>query len=268
MAQIENRQINLNQILGIEQNLRWEPEAIDVDPDVFYFLDGRLDDIYDDRNSWEKFRGFSVEFAFENAPGLKALEKSIEAQDIQVGQRQRQWFLPTFSFDFNYGYELSRTPTAEGIDRNSHQLSVRASYPLFNGARRYYDIQREKSVLTGIERQQQLARDRVERRTRNALRQIESSFPTIKLRKIAADNARKNLVLVQDKYGEGIINVTDLLEAQNQSLSANLNAVAATYQYLLDLVSYQRAISWFEDEKGEEETEAFLNQVEAVINSD
>ena len=268
MAGIESRQINLNQVLGIEQNLRWQPEAIEVDPEVFYFLDGRLDNIYDNRNNWEKFRSFSVEFAFENAAELKALERSIEAQDIQVGQRQRQWFLPTFSFNFRYGYELSRTPAVEGIDRNSHQLNVRASYPLFNGARRYYDIQREKSVLTGFERQQQLVRDRVERRTRNALRQIESSFPTIKLRQTASENARQNLVLVQDKYGEGIINVTDLLEAQNQNLTASLNAVAAVYQYLLDLVSYQRAISWFEDEKSEEEKEAFLNQAEAVISSD
>ena len=84
----------------------------------------------------------------------------------------------------------------------------------------------------------------------------------------AAKNAKQNLDLVRDKYAQGIINVTDLLEAQNQSLRANLNSAAAQYTFLIDLVDFQRAISWFEDEKSEDAREAFLLRVEEAVSGE
>jgi outer membrane protein TolC len=151
------------------------------------------------------------------------------------------------------------------VDKSNYTFDVRASYPIFNGLERLYAVQREKTVLTGYERERQLISDLVERRTRTSMRRIESSFPTIKLYNNAAKNAVQNLVLVQDKYAQGIVNVTDLLEAQNQNLSAQLNAVAAQYNYLIDLVGFQRAISWFEDEKSTEAKEAFLGKVQEAV---
>ncbi len=264
-ADIETRQIGLNQVLGLDQYRRWEVEEIQVDEDIFYFLEGKLDPVYDNTSSWDKFRKFIVQFSVDNAPEIKALDKTIEAQDIQVGQRTRRWFLPVFSINLGYNYELYRTPEMSNVDKYNYTFDVRASYPLFNGLERLYAVQREKTVLTGFEREHQLVSDLVERRTRTAMRRVESSFPTIKLYNRAAKNAKKNLDLVQDKYAQGIVNVTDLLEAQNQSLRANLNSAAAQYTFLIDLVDFQRAISWFEDEKSEEDKEAFLIKVEEAL---
>ena len=264
-ADIETRQIGLNQVLGLDQYRRWEVEEIQVDEDIFYFLEGKIDPVYDNTSSWDKFRKFIVQFAVDNAPEIKALDKTIEAQDIQVGQRTRRWFLPVFSINLGYNYELYRTPEMSNVDKYNYTFDVRASYPIFNGLERLYAVQREKTVLTGFEREHQLVSDLVERRTRTAMRRVESSFPTIKLYNRAAKNAKQNLDLVQDKYAQGIVNVTDLLEAQNQSLRANLNSAAAQYTFLIDLVDFQRAISWFEDEKSEEDKEAFLIKVEEAL---
>ncbi len=267
-ADIETRQIGLNQVLGLDQSRRWEVEEIQVDEDIFYFLEGKLDPVYDNTSSWDKFRKFVVRFAVDNAPEIKALDKTIEAQDIQVGQRTRRWFLPVFSINLGYNYELYRTPEMSNVDKYNYTFDVRASYPIFNGLERLYAVQREKTVLTGFEREHQLVSDLVERRTRTAMRRVESSFPTIKLYNSAAKNAKQNLDLVQDKYAQGIVNVTDLLEAQNQSLNSNLNAAAAQYTFLIDLVDFQRAISWFEDDKSEEAREAFLEKVEAAVSGE
>ena len=264
-ADIENRQIDLNQVLGLNQYLRWEVEEIQIDEDVFYFLEGKLDPVYENTSDWDKFRNFMVQFAVVNAPEIRAIDQLIEAQNIQVGQRTRRWFLPILSVNLGYNYELYRTPEMSNVDKTNYTFDLRATYPIFNGLDRLYEVQREKSVLTGYERERQLLSDLVERRTRTSMRRIESSFPTIKLYNSAAKNAQQNLVLVQDKYAQGIVNVTNLLDAQNQTLSANLNSVAAQYNYLMDLVGFQRAISWFEDEKSEESKEAFLQKVEESL---
>jgi ABC-type uncharacterized transport system substrate-binding protein len=83
-ADIETRQIELNQILGLNQYIRWEVEEIQLDEDVFYFLEGRLDPVYDNTSDWGNFRDFIVQFAVANAPEIRAIDKLIEAQDIQV----------------------------------------------------------------------------------------------------------------------------------------------------------------------------------------
>ena len=267
-ADIETRQIGLNQILGLDQYRRWEVEEIQIDEDVFYFVEGKLDPIYDNTANWDKFREYIVQFALLNAPEIKDLDKIVEAQDIQVGQRTRRWFLPVFSINLGYNYEIFRTPEMSNVDKSNYTIDLRASYPIFNGGERLYAAQREKTVLTGLQRERQLVSDLVERRTRTAMRHVERSFPTIKLYNSAAKNARQNLDLVQDKYAQGIVNVTDLLEAQNQSLSANLNAAAAQYNFLVDLIVFQRAIAWFEDEKSEPEKDDFLEKVNAAVSSD
>jgi outer membrane protein TolC len=94
---------------------------------------------------------------------------------------------------------------------------------------------------------------------------MESSFPSIRFAQDAAENARRNFELVQDKYAQGLVNVTDLLEAQTVSFAADQNAVAATYVFLIDLLTFQRSISWFEYEHTQEERDALLRRIQDAI---
>ena len=75
-------------------------------------------------------------------------------------------------------------------------------------------------------------------------------------------------MLVQDKYSQGLVNITDLLSAQNESFVANQAQAATMYTFLLDMVGFQRAISWFEDVKTSEEQEEFLRTIEVMMTSD
>jgi len=262
---IEVESILLNQILGIEQSLRWLPEKIAVEEYRLYFLDGELDPIFRNAADLETFLEAMVAFAFENAPEIKSLDKTIESQEIQLGQRKRTFILPAFNANFFYDYDFYQSPDFPEYDKNNYGFTLMASYPIFNGMDRYYDAKRTESVLQGLEREVVLAREIVEKRTRDAVRRMENSFPVIKLRIIAAENARKNLELVQEKYAQGLVNITDLLEAQNQNFTAEQNAAAAETAFLIDLVAFQRAASWFEFEKSAEEREALIQKIKGIV---
>ena len=54
-----------------------------------------------------------------------------------------------------------------------------------------------------------------------------------------------NLELVRDSYGQGIVSILDLLDAQSASLTAELGAAAAIYDFLIDLMDVQRAAGEF-----------------------
>jgi outer membrane protein TolC len=267
-ASVESQRITFNQVLGVEQNLRWQPEEIDVDPNVFYFLDGRLHTFFTNARHLEDLRQFMVEFAMENAPELMFIAKAIESESIQLGQRKRSFIIPTFSASFDYNYRFHQKPDiASELDNAFYGVRIQATYPIFNGAGRLYDKRRSQAIVEVLGREEQLTRELVERRARTAFRRVENSFPAIKFAQTEAENSDKNLVIVQEKYAEGIVNVTDLLEAQTQAFNSQQNAAAAVYAFLADLVNFQRAIAWFEDEKTPEEKEQLLERIQTAVTS-
>jgi len=146
-------------------------------------------------------------------------------------------------------------------EEDSYRVLVGASYPIYQGGRRKHDVARASSDLQGLQRQRLLTEQLVERRTRTALRRCENSFPRIKFSRQSATAAREGLALVTDRYAEGIDNVTDLLAAQNQSFGSEQLATAATFQFLLDLVELQRALSWFEQDNPAEDQDRFVEQI-------
>jgi outer membrane protein TolC len=97
---------------------------------------------------------------------------------------------------------------------------------------------------------------------------LEASFPNIKYSRDAAKNARLNFEVVRDKYANGIVNITDLLEAQTASLNAQLQAVSAMYNFLIDLTEFQRSLAFFKDAKSEEEIQTFLQTIQESMNQE
>ena len=265
LAQIETERIRLNQILALQQDRRWQPQEVDEPEDQFPFFVQVLEPLFADAAELERFRTLAVQFARENDPELQAIQKQIEAQDIQVGQRKRRWYLPSLSAGFFWDYQITRRPELEDIDKNLWGFNFTATYPLFQGASRAFEVGRTSSELERLYREERLTGDIVERQTRTALRRLESSFPAITFNRRQAEAASRNFDLVQEKYTQGLVNVTDLLEAQNESFVAAQGAAAAVYAFLIDLVNFQRAIAWFEDDRTIEEQEQLGRRIEAAL---
>jgi len=265
IAVVETEQVALNQILGVAQETRWDTEEIPVESEVFPFLGGRLPNLVTDVIDLEKFRRFSIAFAVEAAPELMSVGKNREAREIELGQRKRSWFLPSLFAAFQFAYHINRDPALEDANRSIPRVELGASYPLFQGAARSFEVSRSSAELDRVLEQERLTRDLVERGTRTAFSQLEASFPSIRFSREAARSAGLNFELVQDKYAQGLVNVTDLLEAQTESLSAEQTAAGAVSAFLIDLVNFQRSISWFEDDHTREEQDDLIRRIENVL---
>jgi len=259
-SEVEATRIALNQVLGGDQGASWRPQPIEVDPGVFHFLQGRLGFAVDSPAVYEDFRKAAVSIAEERAPEIKLLNETVDAQQIQVGQRKRSFFLPSVNANLSYDRNFWQSPDDPDVGDRAFLVDVTATLPIFEGTRRVYDLKREQSVLNELSRRRALARELVERQTRTSLRRMESSFPNIGITRTADENARKNLEIVREKYSQGIVNITDLLEAQNASFSAEQAATSAVYRFMIDLVAFQRAISFFEDAKTPEEIDALAGE--------
>ena len=262
---VEVARIALNQILNVDQDRTWMLQEIPVNPNSFTFLDGKMASVFGNPQTWRAVRtGFST-VARENSPEVRALDELYGAQQIQVGRAKRAWYLPLFSVGARYSDEIVEGDgSIPGFGNDFYTFTVDLSYPVFEGGRKGSESAKSKIVLEGIDREVDLANQLVERRTRTALRRVESSFPRIQFSEQSAEAATANLVIVQDKYAEGIVNVTDLVSAQTGKLTADSLVVVSVHDFLLDLIELQRALSWFEAEQTAGERAAFADRVLAA----
>jgi outer membrane protein TolC len=261
----EAARIALNQVLGVDQDKRWTPEPPEIDPNVFPVLGGKLDGIFNDLGSLRPARRAIVEVGLENAPELQSLDRSIQAQQIQVDQLRRRYTLPRFFADASYSEQITAPEGPIFAEDDTYSVSVNAAYPLFEGGRRKADLGRARSDQETLHRRRGLVAELIEQRTRTALQRCENSFPRIKFGQQAAQAAGTNLELVREQYSEGSVNVTDLLDAQNQKLSADQFANSAIYEFMGDLVELQRAIAWFELDHPPEQREVFVERILSAI---
>lgn len=258
---VEETRIALNQVLGVDLASRWIPDPPEIDPDVFPVFGGRLAEFFNDTSRVDQTRRGIVELALENAPELASFDRAIEAQQIQVGQFKRRYTVPRVFAELAYSDQITSPEGPIFAEDDTYSVSVNAAYPIFEGGRRKAQLGRARSDEEALTRRRELVRERLEQRIRTAMRRCESSFPRIKFGIQSAGTAGESLELVQEQYAEGTVNVTDLLAAQNQKLTADQFASTAIYEFMGDLVELQRAIAWFEIDHTPEERDAFVMRI-------
>ena len=117
-----------------------------------------------------------------------------------------------------------------------------------------------------IDRQSLL--QRIEQRIRIELHAAGSSFAGIRLANDAARAARSNLGLVTDAYSQGTADILTLLDAQNQTLVAELQAANAVYNFLVDLMNVQRGVGRFDFFLNPAEQQAFLERLDRYFQKE
>ncbi len=272
-AEADRRQagVQLNRILHRDQAAPVEVNEDDLGPAMAVLVDPRFDAFVGNPAVWDTFQAFSVHQALENAPELERLDALIDAQNRQLTAARRAYYVPELALVASSGRVLSESgagseggiPGLTTPDDESWSLGVQASLPIFSGGALRADRVRADFTLRQLRLNRRAAEDDVEARVRTALHAIASSFPGIELSDAAADAAASNLELVTDAYSQGAVSITDLIDAQNAALSADLAAAEARYTFLIDYVAVLRGTADFSLLLGAESADAWYARLEA-----
>ena len=68
--------------------------------------------------------------------------------------------------------------------------------------------------------------------------------------------------MVTDAYSRGVVSITDLIDAQDTALSADLAVADAKYTFLTDFVAVLRAMSEFDILLEPTSREAWINRID------
>jgi len=163
---------------------------------------------------------------------------------------------------FSRGGVGSTTTDPEGLNDNFWNVGVFLSLPLMEGGSRFAENKRTTEETYRLLRGREAASQRIEQNVRNAVFQVAASRLAIDLSRRAADAARKNLDIVADNYTMGLVSLVDLLDAQTNSLNADLAAIDAVNDYLLDLMRVERSVGQFTFFVPEEERGVWVDELE------
>ncbi len=210
------------------------------------------------------FSRFYVDRALGQAPELEQLNAQIAAKRRELTNTRRAYWLPDFTLGGQYTSNLSQSgagagPQAgQGLDDWS--IGVQATLPLFAGGLRKANVSRARYELRQLESLRVSTEERVEEAVRVQLHAAQAAYAQIDLSATAAEASRRNFELVSDAYARGTVTIIDLLDAQDTSLAATATAVESLYNFLITIMSVQRAVGGYDYLLSREEREALADE--------
>ncbi len=237
-----------------------EPLSMVSDPRAQAYLDTPA--------QWSVFQDYAVASALAHAPELAAIDAERAAEERSVKSARRAYFIPDLALHASGSNTLEKSGAGSQAvpgapDDESWNVSLQASLPLLTGGARGAAYAQARHKLRQIDAQRAAAVDAIEARTRAALHRTASSYPSIALSKEAATAARQNLTMVADAYAKGVVSVTDLTDAQNAALNAQLGEAEARYTFLIDFVEVLRTSGSFDMLLDPASREAWFQSVDA-----
>lgn len=266
-AEREQRETELNRVLNRDIDRRITPTETETTRVLKLLGSKRVQRYLNNALDWETFQSFYRREALDNAPEISSLESQVSAQERQVLADKRVFYVPDVSLEARAGNNFSSNGagsdlTGTGLDDQDWSIGVRASLPLFSGGALRARLSRSRNALRQFENAHAATTERVEARMRATLQQVSGSYPAIELSREAARAAKDNLDLVTDQYSKGVVSVTDLIDAQDAALAADLAAAAARFAFLIDFVEVLRAAGDFDLLLTEEAAESWLNRLD------
>ena len=217
--------------------------------DLLSILDSeRFKRFFDNPFSFEIFTEFEVERAINDSPEIEQTEFIITSDEREVLAAKRAYYTPDITLNTQYGRNIERGGLGDNnnLSDDNWSIGLQATIPLFAGGARKAEVSRASNSLIQNRYQRENIKEQVEARVRSAIQKAGGSYPAIRLSRDASKAADENLSLVIDSYSKGVVSITDLIDAQDASLAANLSAVEAQYSFMIDWIQIQRAVANFD----------------------
>ncbi|MFT7612672.1 MAG: outer membrane protein, partial [Parvicellaceae bacterium] len=272
-AQRKQTEMALNQVLNKPINEQFLTQEIDINDSRLFLNNSAINKYVNNPRDFYQFADFAVERAKANTPDLKQFDYNVRAQERSLLLNQRNKYVPSVTLGGGYNYELYRSGAGTGFPLGfatpndwNWNLQFGASLPIFQGGSRSAKVQQSKVQLGQLNTQRLNTERLIEQLVRSELENIRASFRNITLTKDAADAATKNFELIQDSYSKGAVTITQLLDAQNAAISAQLNSANAVYILLTDILNMERATGVYYMLMSEEQRTNYINQLESFFN--
>lgn len=276
-------EIQFNRLLNRPLEENFATAEVSIEETGLFTEQGRLLKYMNNQLAFKTLRSFFVQEGIAASPEIAQLDAAIAAQERFLKNTTRNFFVPDlvaqaeYSYIFKEGGEGANIteqmdpndPTSafvSGIrNKDNWSVALNLSYPLFSGGAKFARRKNAAETLSQLRSERESLAQIIEQGIRSSAHTAGASYAAIKQSRDAAEAANKNLELVIDSYSQGVLDITQLLDAQNSALSAGEAAANSIYQFLIDLMEMERAVGSSYLLRSAEEREAFFKRLEAYF---
>jgi outer membrane protein len=223
----------------------------------------------------EILTGFFIEEAKKESKEIQQIDASIAALQRSLKSINRQRYIPVIGLGAEADYTFSKSGigsdpvmlNGQPIENEDFQwyIGINASLPIFNGGEIFHKSDQTNIDILKLEQEKENLIQKINLNVRAKVLDLSLSVPDMELSKRSADFASKSYYMVQDAYAKGSISIVELTDAQTNMLNAELASINSIYNFHIDLLRIQRAISNFLFIKSEEEIEDFSSRFEKYL---
>ena len=235
-SEIKNQEIYLNTLLNLPPDNSYNYESL-KDVSTYFVLSDSFNKNFSygsDRS--KKIENFLVQGAISNSNSLASLNNNIKAKERELSANKRERFLPKVSAAGKYYKDNMITPWGENSNKKFPdeywEAGIVATLPLISGGEIYYNSKKIESEIQSLEYSWADSKNNLVQQVLQTYTELLSNYVQNYSTSTSATVAKKNLDIVRNLYSEGTITVTDLLSAQNNALSQELNNVIQNFNLI------------------------------------
>jgi TolC family type I secretion outer membrane protein len=172
--------------------------------------------------------------AFQSAPSIATAEASTDAAETQVSSA-RAAYLPSVSFNAGWAWANIEYPP----ENRSWSLSLRGSYPLFNGFSRETQVWQAQASVDRARSQERAAKLAVRSNLEAAYSTLQAAMAGIDLAAQSVELSTESLRVEQERYRLGLSTILDLRAAQISLSQAEVDLVSRKFDWQLALAEIE-----------------------------
>ncbi len=275
-------QVSLNQLLHRPLADTAALEDLSFEDPRFLYRDTKAQTYFSNPWDYRVFSDFMVQEALTYLPEVQAMESVVSAQQTNLTSARREAWLPTFGLRADISQRLAESGAGSGptvialpnlpvvtLPKGSNtnwSVGAEIALPIFEGWRIEGQKEQESARLSQVKAERSRVREQADAQVRQLLEQVRASHSAIALARKSSESARKSYDLVRDAYRRGGVQMTTLVESQTAATSADQAAAVAAYDFLVDLMSLQRATARFDLLLTQEEKKESLERLRSYFD--
>ncbi|MFC3194189.1 TolC family protein [Marinicella sediminis] len=245
--QLEQAYINLNQVMNNPIDAEIDIVDVAMDEGVFKAYNYNLmRELLDDPELRDPFIDFVIYKAKQNAPELKSLKHNIAAAEQEIRLNGKSRFLPTVALQGQYNKTFDRNgagslppPGGSFLDDN-YNIALTVSVPIFSRNQFNTDLYAALLRKDQLNINRQSTEQSIDVNVRSGILSLVNEMSNIQLSEVSEATAKESLELTQASYTNGAVNIVQLIDAQNNYISAQLASANAIYNFLLNGLQLER----------------------------
>jgi outer membrane protein TolC len=179
----------------------------------------------------------SLQDAYANRPDYKSAQEGVRAAGLSRKGAVAENF-PTVTSSANYGDIGPNFGNSHGTFTASASVNI----PIFQGTRVKADVLDADATLQQKQAELENLKGRIDQDVRDAFFDLDSSSELVKVAKSNTDLARETLAQAQDRFGAGVTDNIEVVQAQESVSSADQAYISSLYAFNIAKVQLVRAV--------------------------